>query len=114
MKQIGMVLVFFLLVGCTPVMVSSSDMLGGVRDGPRWGVVKYLNQGADVVIQGRRDSAKKMMTKFCSPNNYIVLGLREKSDIIIFNNAGGSYNYLYIRFQCVERKKLPEKGIRFL
>lgn len=102
MKHFGWMVVLILLAGCGPVMVVSSDTLGGVRDGPKWGIVKYLNQGADFVIKERSDAAKKIMERFCNPDNYRVLTFDEKTDIVMAYNTLGTFNYLYVRFECVK------------
>lgn len=104
------------LGGCSASMITSSDSLGGVQAGPRWGIVKYLNQGDDGVIKSRQDSARKLMERFCNPLNYRVVQIGQQSDFFAylggsgagFGGAAGTFNYLYIKFECVDSPKLDE------
>ena len=99
-------IITILLSGCSASIVASSDTLGGVQEGPKWGIVKYLNQGADAVISERQKDARKIMEKFCNPNNYKVVGLNEKDKSTFFDydgtGGGGGSSYVYIKFECVE------------
>ena len=90
-----------LLGGCGASMVTNSDMIGGELKGPRWGIIKYLNEGVDGVIQARARSARDLMEKYCSPHSYRATKLTSQSDFIIYGLSGGSFNYIHIRFECV-------------
>ena len=83
-------------------MVASSDDWGTKPEGTRWGVVKYLNGGADAVIQSRKDDAKKQMKEFCAPSNYRVIETSEKSELAFYQASGGSFNYLHLKFECLD------------
>jgi hypothetical protein len=91
--------------GCSASIVVSSDTLGGVQEGPRWGIVKYLNQGADSVIEARASNAREKMAQYCSPLNYKVTATSEKDSSMFLllegSGGGGTTSYLYIRFECV-------------
>ena len=101
MKQFGITLALMFLVGCTPVMISSSDMWGGVQKEPKWGIVKYNNFGTGSFLKESRDRVKKIMVKYCQPLSYQVLSAEEQGwGFFIFRRR-----YVYIRFQCVERRK---------
>ncbi len=90
------------LGGCaTATLVTSSGDLGGVQEGPRWGVVKYLNNGADAVIKERKADARRIMREFCAPDNYKVVSLGENSTWATYKGSGGSFNYLHAKFECV-------------
>ncbi len=98
-----MILIFvpIIFISCTTAsMVTSSGDLGGIQDGPRWGVVKYLNQGADFVINDRKADARKKMRDFCYPDNYRVVQTSTQNEWMTYQGSGGSFGYLYIKFEC--------------
>jgi len=68
------------------------------------GVVKYLNQGADSVIDARRADAREKMRSYCAPDDYKVTDTGERSDLIFYRGSGGDLSYLYIRFECIPRQ----------
>jgi hypothetical protein len=104
---LGILSVGVVATSCSASIVTSSDKLGGVQDGPRWGIVKYLNQGADAVIDARAADARKQMQKFCAPIQYRVTATSERDSSFFLllegTGGGGSSSYLYIRFECVEQ-----------
>lgn len=99
------------LSGCAASMVSGpggSDDLeyAPVNEGQRPGLVKYLNQGADFVIKGRRADAYKQMHDSCNgpykidsegPQSEGQVGVAAASGM--FASVGNQY--WYIRFSCV-------------
>ena len=109
MKGLAMLGLAVLLAGCSASMVASSKSVGGVRDGPEWGIVKYLNQGADFVIETRQASARDQMANFCRPQRYKVVETTTRPTTAFFVSGsggnlaggGGSFEYLYLKFICV-------------
>lgn len=71
------------------------------------GVVKYLNQGADSVIESRREDAFKQMYEACA-GEYKILQESEKPDnfkMTTYNAVTNSLdtfsnNYWYIQYSC--------------
>lgn len=66
----------------------------------QYGVVKYLNQGADSVIKSRREDALKQMFEACK-GKYII---QEENSTFsgryaTFTTLNNS-EYVYIRFEC--------------
>ena len=110
MKKPSLVLLLVFLMlglsGCSADLVTSSDDLGGVQSGPKWGIVKYLNGGADFVINIRKNSARDIMTKTCNPMKYKVIDFNSNTttSFAVYNGSGGggSSEYIYIKFECVE------------
>jgi len=103
MRTTNIILIFIpiFFVSCTTAsMVISSGDLGGIQDGPKWGVVKYLNQGADSVINARKADARKKMRDYCYPDNYRVVQTSTKDEWMTYQGSGGSFGYLYIKFEC--------------
>lgn len=98
-------IMIFYISGCaSATMVATSDDLGG--EGGRWGIVKYLNGGADFVINSRRDDARSQMTEYCFPEGYKVLNAAEDSQyggsVPLYGvSVATSYNYVKIRFECI-------------
>jgi hypothetical protein len=74
------------------------------------GVVNYLNEGASIVREGRKEDAYKQMFKACD-GEYIILGESnsETSPTYVSNSNGlggittssFSSTYVYIHFECV-------------
>lgn len=101
--KLSMLMGLLILCGCTTAtLVTSSGDLGGVQSGPRWGIVKYLNQGADQVIDARKKDARRIMTEFCMPFRYKVVETGNQSSWAAFQGSGGSMDYLHIKFICVD------------
>jgi hypothetical protein len=67
MKLAGFLILLFSISGCTASLASADYQ-------NRRGVVKYLNNGADFVIQKRIDDAHAKMRSFCG-GDYKVLGI---------------------------------------
>lgn len=107
-----LLLMMALLFGCTADMIANSDALGGLRDGPRWGIVRYLNQGADGVIKARQKNARRKMDKFCKPHQYRVTNVGERGEMVAMLGssatglfgAAGTFNYIYVRFECADTR----------
>lgn len=105
-------LVLGLLVsGCAANMVSGPGGSDGldyapVNEGQRPGLVKYLNQGADFVIRGRRADAYKQMHDSCNgPYKIDSEGPQSEGQVGVVASSGlfastGS-QYWYIHFSCV-------------
>ena len=69
------------------------------------GLIKYLNQGADSVIEARREDAYMQMHSFCNGAYQIVSeGPRNEGGIAAPVGRGFLYSesqYWYISFKCV-------------
>ncbi|RYZ93035.1 MAG: hypothetical protein EOP06_02385 [Proteobacteria bacterium] len=100
-----------LLTGCVATMVNhpggvSSSPYAPVNEKSRGGVIKYLNQGADVVIKERREDAYKQMYKACD-GKYKLDAEGEKSDggyVVKISDSSASWadtSYWYIQFSCM-------------
>jgi hypothetical protein len=105
-----------LAVGCgSATMVNSPGRSGSpyapVNESQRPGVVKYLNQGADVVIRSRREDAYKQMHSSCGGTYRIdaegpqvdgqtammIPGAPGAGSSVVVQNQ----EYWYIQFSCV-------------
>ncbi len=95
-----------LLMACGATMVTGSSDLGGIQDGPKWGVVRYLNQGIQSVVDARKADARRQMADYCRPTQYRVTETNEKDKWEVYISegwgGGGSMSYMYIRFECVD------------
>mgnify|MGYP007114311341 CR=1 FL=1 len=97
------------LLGCGATMVNSPGASHGSRYAPvneaqRGGVIKYLNQGADSVIESRREDAYRQMYSACA-GKYRIVGEGPRSEGGVVTPALGSlwassYQYWYIQFNC--------------
>jgi hypothetical protein len=114
-----------LAVGCgSATMVNSPGRSGSayapVNEGQGPGVVKYLNQGADVVIRSRRDDAYKQMHSSCGgpyridaegpqvdgQTAMMIPGAPGASSSVVVQNQ----EYWYIRFSCVGAAPVANTG----
>jgi hypothetical protein len=73
------------------------------------GVVKYLNNGADFVIEKRREDAFKQMYDACGGNYKITSESDREESKTISQGLGntwnvGGYNYWYISYECTDVK----------
>ena len=84
------------LTGCTASMVTSSDALGGVQEGTRWGIVRILIQGSESAMEERQEHSRRLMTEYCTPKRYKVI--YDKSEFVFY----GYPEYMLIRFECVD------------
>ena len=70
----------------------------------RAGVVKYLAEGADFVIEKRRASAGKVMQEFCDGPYTILTDSLEGQFSGVYFSGNMAFpmqsNYGYIRFEC--------------
>lgn len=75
------------------------------------GAVKFLDAGADFIIESRRQDAMSKIQEFCGPDNYTILKESRDSSWDVYSiNPGpmsGGYTatnasspYLHIYFQC--------------
>lgn len=97
------------LSGCaTAEMVNPPGGSGAAyapsNDSSRPGMIKYLNQGADFVIKGRRDDAYKKMSEACS-GKYSIVSEGPNSEGGTVMPVGNSMmfmqsQYWYITFKC--------------
>lgn len=109
MKRI-LVLVALMVVGCGADMVNSPGRsglaYGPVNEAQRSGVVRYLNQGADFVIQDRRQDAYAQMYKACDGRYRIdAEGPQVRGGYVVPAGGmlvAGTTEYWYIQFSCVQ------------
>jgi hypothetical protein len=68
------------------------------------GVARYLNQGADSIIEKRREHAFKSMSDSCKGDYEILREGEKKGNSWVDNSAGytaiKSKRYWYIEFKC--------------
>jgi hypothetical protein len=84
----------------------SSSKYAPVNEQSRGGVVKYLNNGADAVIESRREDAYRQMYSECSGKYKIdAEGPREEGGVVTPISGGSyyssSFQCWYIQFSCV-------------
>lgn len=99
------------ITSCAATMVSpvgnSRSQYAPVNEDNRGGVVKYLNQGADFVIAGRRENAYRQMYEACN-GKYQIDAEGPKSEggavMAVSSTASvwGETQYWYIQFSCVK------------
>jgi hypothetical protein len=103
-------ILFTLLSGCAATMVNAPGGATNSRYAPtneasRGGVIKYLNQGADFVIQNRREDAYKQMFNACNGKYKIdAEGPQSEGGMVLAMSPGsamiGDNQYWYIQFSC--------------
>lgn len=107
MKKFILLISFIVWTGCTATMVNrpgSHSQFGPTNEGSRPGTVKYLNQGADSVIESRRKDAYKQMYQACH-GKYKILSEGPNAEGGAFIPVGNALmysqsQYWYINFQC--------------
>ncbi len=88
----------------SPPGAESSTPYAPVNERSRGGVVKYLNEGADFVIEKRRNDAYKKMYAACNGKYRIdAEGQKAEGGVWASGNSvfSGSSQYWYIQFSCV-------------
>ena len=101
MKSITSILLLTLLVSCTSVSVTDPSVPKYAPKGYKGiGVIKYLNQGMDFIIQTRREDAFESMYNSCG-GEYVILSEGNKPDYRhVAGNTMYETNYWYITYQC--------------
>lgn len=94
----------FLVQGC-----ASSSLVERVHSPYKGGTVKYLNQGATFVINGRIRDAEKKMEDYCGGDYEILRDgtTNELSGGVAFKTgyvAPLTSEYVYIQFKCAAEK----------
>ncbi|WP_414928236.1 hypothetical protein [Pseudomonas sp. IT-P74] len=97
------------LAGCMSAEMVSSPNSGSayapVNESSRSGIVKYLNDGADIVRKQRREDAYKQMHAACGGRYNIDAEGSNAEGGAVINSGTGSFwaqsNYWYIQFSCV-------------
>ncbi len=107
MKTFSFVLLGFVLASCvTAEMVKSPNQDAGSQYGPSnqipYGIIKYLNQGADAVISKRREDALKKMYDSCGGKYEIKEESATFSGQYSSFTTLGNSEYIYIRFECLK------------
>jgi hypothetical protein len=87
---------------------AEDDPNAPVNEKTRPRVVKYLNQGADFIIKGRRKDAYKEMHDDCGgPYRIDAEGPREEGGLVVKAAPGvtsfGNWEYWYIQYSCVTK-----------
>lgn len=94
-----------LFTGCaTATMVKHPNQDANSKYAPsndkQYGVIKYLNQGADSIINKRREDALKQMYESCGGKYKVAEeGAQFSGKYNTFTSLGNS-EYIYIRFEC--------------
>jgi hypothetical protein len=99
------------LSACTSAEMVSSPNSGSayapVNESSRSGIVKYLNDGADIVRKQRREDAYKQMHDACGGQYRIDAEGSNSEGGAIINSGSGSFwaqsHYWYIQFSCVSK-----------
>ncbi|MFZ5316492.1 hypothetical protein ACOY7N_21010 [Enterobacter asburiae] len=108
MKAVFLFFMMFLLTSCsasTVVPAGAKSAYGPVNESSLVGIVKYLNSGADFVINSRRNDAYKQMFTACS-GKYKILEEGSKNDgysVYQTDNSAAisGIDYWYIKYACV-------------
>lgn len=109
-RSIFIVIVTIALSACSADMVSSpgaasSSPYAPINEASRFGVIKYLNQGADAVIRQRREDAYRQMYSACSGKYRIdAEGPNAEGGAVVQSRSGAFWaqsQYWYIQFSCV-------------
>lgn len=120
LKNLSMLAMVF-LISCSAIMVQ--DVRKTSKYAPsgykQTGIVKYLNQGADVVIEARREDAFKQMYGACGGPEYEILneGNHVDSKSMTVNNLIGGINinetkYMYLEFKCKAERMPAEATVK--
>ena len=112
--SLALVVVVVVLSGCSgsASIVTTSNEVGGIQEGARWGIVKYFNQGPAFVVNARKADARKKMEAYCAPLPYRVLAVKEvptgsippadqRAWRRIEDTPVGSH--VYLKFECGEQ-----------
>ena len=95
-NKLANVIFFFFLVfgsfGCAR-MVETSDELGGVQTGNRWGIIRYPKLG--------KDDAIKKMTDYCAPLSYKISTVDNRSQLVSHQGQLVRSSQNVTRFECV-------------
>ena len=112
MKRItSLAVVVVVLSGCSASIVTTSDEVGGVQEGPRWGIVKYPDQGPEFLVNARKADARKKMAAYCASLPYRVLSVKEIREGSIPPADQRAWrriedttvaSFAYLMFECVE------------
>ena len=111
MKRVtSLAVVVVVLSGCSASIVTTSDAVGGVQEGPRWGIVKYPDQGPEFLVNARKADARKKMAAYCASLPYRVFSVKEIREGSIppaeqrqWRSIEGTVgSYAYLMFECVE------------
>lgn len=97
------------LQACSSSMIIPPNGKYGPTDGEKIGKIRYLAEGAGVVIDSRRNDALKKMYEACN-GHYKILGDTSKDKLMGsygydgYGGSGfvGSMEYIYISFQCTK------------
>ena len=99
------------LSACAAQMVSSpgaqsSSPYAPVNEKSRGGVIKYLNGGADSVIEKRRNDAYKQMHTACNGKYRIdAEGQKEEGGVVTASGNSAFFSpsqYWHIQFSCIQ------------
>ena len=85
-------LIFIISTGCAQ-MIETSDDLGGVQNGNRWGVIKYSS--------ATRQDAKKKMIAYCRNGQYKIISVNDSSDVIYANGTPVPRQHNTAKFECI-------------
>jgi hypothetical protein len=106
MKLLNIIILSLLVCSCAASHVTRPRKPKNAPEGYKpVGVVKYLNQGYDSVIEDRREDAFAKMSEECG-GKYKIISESEKpgdSTAFVSNGSFDSFTekYWYIRYECI-------------
>ena len=104
-KSLNSLLILFFLSACSATSVTYPTKPEYAPKGYKSrGVIKYLNQGLDSIIQQRRENAFKQMYEACD-GNYKIISEGQQADGGLTTVYNGSLihsdtHYWYITYEC--------------
>ena len=128
-ENLFMLAVLIVVTGCQTgaTLISTSEGLGGIQKGPKWGVVQYpIYPNHPNLANESMENARHQMENFCVPQNYRVVNqqMRSNTESTFYQGSGGSYKkqVMFVRFECAglltsqkqkeiaERKEMERKS----
>lgn len=92
-----LLLVIVLAVSGCAKLIETSDSLGGIQDGPKWGIVEYG--------PGTKEKAIEIMQEYCRPINYKILSVTHGDRSILAKTRSLNGETLRTKFECLKSDK---------
>ncbi len=111
------------IISLLTLVSCSSSMVQSARNKPKFapegynqrGVVKYLNNGADHLINMRREDAFEKAHEDCGGKYKVTFEGSQKEGLALNPNMFGGYSfsgsdYVFIEYQCIQEPEALDIG----